>query len=150
MSGGKRPRGGYKTTNWAAYNAVLKARGSLRCGWTPTCSGALRPPASVAANRLSPMRPSSPAWEWSKAYWAWPLCIGGCRTSALSAAARSAWVSNYPTVPVAAHWACWSTALASSFWVKASGSARSTVPSTNSNGARCIRVRRPANPRMRM
>ena len=29
MSEGKRPRGRYKTTNWADYNAALKARGSL-------------------------------------------------------------------------------------------------------------------------
>ena len=29
MSESKRPRGKYKTTNWANYNASLKARGSL-------------------------------------------------------------------------------------------------------------------------
>lgn len=29
MSESKRPRGKYKTTNWASYNASLKARGSL-------------------------------------------------------------------------------------------------------------------------
>ena len=45
MSESKRPRGKYKTTNWADYNASLKARGSLTVWldkdmqWYATVSG---------------------------------------------------------------------------------------------------------------
>ena len=45
MSESKRPRGKYKTTNWASYNASLKARGSLTVWldkdmqWYATVSG---------------------------------------------------------------------------------------------------------------
>ena len=96
MSESKSAKPRYKTTNWAAYNAALKARGSLAIWldkdmqWYAPASGkrGRQHVFSDAAIQFCLsikcllVWPCAKAWDWCKACCTWQTWIGGARTSA--------------------------------------------------------------------
>ena len=153
MSEPKGSKARYKTTNWAAYNAALKARGSLTI-WLDKGMQWYAP----ASGKRGRQRTFSDA--------AIQFCLSikclfglvlrqslGLVESLLRLAGLDWRVPGYSTVcrrqetlrvqlpyraPLPTRWTCWWTAPASSFWAKANGNARNMGPSTAGSGARCI------------
>ena len=151
MSEAKGVRGRYKTTNWAAYNAALKARGSLTIWldkdmqWYAPANGrrgrqrvfsdaAIQFCLSIKCLFGLALRQSLGLVESLLVWRGWP---GGCRTSAPCADARRHCGCNCPISPAPRRWTCWSIAPASSSSARANGSARNTGLNTVASGARC-------------
>ena len=152
MSETSRGRRKYRTTNWKAYNAALKARGDLTIWldkgmqWLAPLSGkrgrsqtfsdaAIQFCLTIKCLFGLPLRQTL---GWCSPYSKWQDCPGLRPTTARCAAGKRAWMCECTTAQAATACICLPTPQASSSWAKASGKPRSMAQSVAVNGARCI------------
>ena len=142
----------YRTTNWKAYNAALKARGDLTI-WLDKNMQWLAPPSGKQGRSktfsdagISFASPSNAClacrcvrhWGWCSSYSKWRGCLGPRPTTARCAAGTRAWMCKCTTAQAATACICLPTLLASSSWAKVNGKQRSMKLSGVASGAGCI------------